>query len=242
MIINKSWKIGELAKQTGLTVRTLHHYDHIGLFSPSGVTHSGHRIYSERDIAKLQQILSLKQLGLTLEKIKDTIENPNFNPIGVIKIQLETVKKHIEVQEQLYSRLKGMYEALSNQQEVQPDQFIKLIEVINMSEKYFTQEQLEKMKKQTEQFSLKDKKEIENQWLELIANIRTELEKNTPANHPEIIKLAKRWQEFTNKFTGGDPEIVKAAERFHAENPNNPFQYGVDGELYKYIQKAMSHI
>ncbi|WP_256218476.1 MerR family transcriptional regulator [Bacillus sp. MUM 116] len=231
-----------MAKQTGLTVRTLHYYDHIGLFSPSEVTNSGHRIYSERDIAKLQQILSLKQLGLSLEKIKDTIENPNFNPIGVIKIQLETVKKQIEVQEQLYSRLKGMYEVLSNQQEVQPEQFIKLIEVINMSEKYFTQEQLEKMKKQTEQFSSEDKKEIENQWLELIANIRTELEKNTPANHPEIIKLAKRWQELTNKFTGGDSEIVKAAERFHAENPNNPFQYGVDEELYKYIQKAMSRI
>ncbi|MCM2534695.1 MerR family transcriptional regulator [Neobacillus pocheonensis] len=242
MIIKRKWKVGELARQTGLTVRTLHHYDQIGLFSSSDVTESGHRIYIEADITKLQQILSLKQLGFTLEEIKETIDNPNFNPIGVIKFQLETVKKQIGVQEQLYSRLEGMYELLSNQQEVQPEQFIKLIEVINMSEKYFTQEQLKKMKKQTEHFSSEEKKEIEKQWSELIANIRTELEKKTPANHPGIIKLAKRWQELTNKFTGGDPEIIKAAERFHAENPNNPLLYGVDGELYKYIQKAMSHI
>ncbi|MEK5232325.1 MerR family transcriptional regulator [Lysinibacillus sp. FSL K6-0232] len=242
MIIKRKWKVGELAKQTGLTVRTLHHYDQIGLFSSSDITESGHRIYTEADIVKLQQILSLKQLGFSLEEIKATIENPNFNPIEVIKIQLETVKKQIEVQEQLYSRLEGMYQLLATQQEVQSEQFIKLIEVINMSEKYFTKEQLEKMKNQTEQFSLEEKRQVENDWAELITNVRVELEKNTSPESPVVVQLAKRWQELTNKFTGGDPEIVKAAERFHAENPNNPLQYGVDGELYKYIKKAMSQI
>ena len=127
MIINRDWKIGKLAKQTGLTVRTLHHYDQIGLFSSSEVTESGHRIYTEADIEKLQQILSLKQLGFSLEEIKETMENSNSNSIRVIKIQLETVKKQIEVQEQLYRRLESMYELLETQQEVQPEQFIKLI-------------------------------------------------------------------------------------------------------------------
>jgi DNA-binding transcriptional MerR regulator len=242
MIINRSWKIGELAEQTGLTVRTLHHYDQIGLFSSSEVTESGHRIYTEADIVKLQQILSLKQLGFSLEEIKAAIENPKFKPLEVIKMHLETVKKQIEVQEQLYSRLEGMYELLTTQQEVQSDQFIKLIEVINMSEKYFTKEQLEKMKNQADQFNKEEKRQVENDWDELIANVRVEMEKDTPPENSVIVQLAKRWQELTNKFTGGDPEIVKAAERFHAENPNNPLQYGVDGELYKYIKKAMSHI
>ncbi|PEM70562.1 MerR family transcriptional regulator [Bacillus pseudomycoides] len=244
MIINKKWKVGELAKQTGLTVRTLHHYDQIGLFSPSEVTDSRHRIYTETDITKLQQILSLKQLGFTLEEIKETIENPDFNPIEIIKVQLETTKKQIEIQQKLYSRLEGMYELLSNQQEVQSENFIKLIEVINMSEKYFTHEQLEKIKIQNEQFSSEEKKEIEDQWFELIAKIRTELEKKTPTNHPEVIELAKRWKELTNKFTDGDPEIIKAAERFHAENPNNALQHGIDidEKLYKFIKESMSHI
>ncbi|PGM47338.1 transcriptional regulator, MerR [Bacillus cereus] len=244
MIIKKTWKVGELAKQTGLTVRTLHHYDQISLFSPSEVTDSKHRIYTETDIVKLQQILSLKQLGFTLEEIKETIENPDFNPIEIIKVQLETTKKQIEIQQKLYSRLEGMYELLSNQQEVQSENFIKLIEVINMSEKYFTHEQLEKIKTQNEQFSSEEKKEIEDQWFELIAKIRTELEKKTPPNHPEVIELAKHWKELTNKFTSGDPEIIKAAERFHAENPNNALQHGIDidGKLYKFIKEAMSHI
>jgi DNA-binding transcriptional MerR regulator len=240
--VKKGWKVGELAKQTRLSVRILHHYDQIRLLSPSHRSSSGHRIYSEADIAKLQQIISLKQLGFTLEAIKKMIESPEFNPEKVVLIQLERLNEHIRLQEQLRDQLTNIYELLKSKQDVSADQFIKLLEVMNMSEKYFTEEQLEKMKKQAEHFSPDDKVQIEKQWSELIANVRTELEKETPVDSPEAIKLAKRWQELTNAFTAGDPEIVKAAERFHAENPGNPLQYGVDGAIYKFIKQAMSYI
>src|SRR6185437_14363988 len=59
----KSWKIGELANETGLTVRALHHYDQIGLLKPSQETEGGHRVYSTVDVEKLQKIMTLKQLG-----------------------------------------------------------------------------------------------------------------------------------------------------------------------------------
>lgn len=240
--IKRNWKVGELAKQTGLTVRTLHHYDQIGLFSASEVTDAGHRIYTEKDLGKLQQILSLKHLGFSLEEIKTIIKNPGFNPMDVIKMQLKTVKEQIEVQQQLYRRLEDVFDLLSTEQKVQSEQFLKLIEVMNMSEKYFTQEQLEKMKQQTNQFSSEERQQMERDFAELIVNLRGELEKKTPADSPVAVQLAKRWLELTGKFTAGDPEIVKAAEQFHAENPNNSLQYGVDGELYQYIKKAMTHI
>lgn len=79
-----SWKIGELASQCGITVRTLHHYHQIGLLVPSEFTEAGHRIYTKADASKLQQILSLKQLGLSLEEIYNFIVNPNYNPILVV--------------------------------------------------------------------------------------------------------------------------------------------------------------
>ena len=60
-------KIGELASRTGLTVRTLHHYDEIGLLKPSHRTDSGHRLYTVRDLGRLQQIVSLRQLGFSLD-------------------------------------------------------------------------------------------------------------------------------------------------------------------------------
>lgn len=245
MIIQKKlWKVGELAKQTGITVRTLHYYDQIGLLSPSQHSDAGHRLYNEADIARLQQIMSLKQLGFALEEIKKLIDNPNFNPITVIELQLKNVKKQIQLQKQLYSRLEGLHELLNTQQEVKAEQFIKLIGVINRMnvENYFTQEQLEKMKAKTEHFNPEEKRKLENAWVELVSKVRAEMEKGTSPEAPNVILLAKQWNELIIKFTGGDVEIVKSAERFYTENPNNPLQYNVDGELYRYIKKAMSYI
>ncbi len=73
-------KVGELAKRTGLTVRTLHHYDEIGLLKPSLKTESGHRLYTGRDVARLQQVLSLRQLGFSLEQVRDCLDRPGFSP------------------------------------------------------------------------------------------------------------------------------------------------------------------
>src|SRR5207253_9064656 len=62
-------KVGELAKHSGLTVRTLHHYDHIGLLSPSARSDAGYRLYSQDDVARLHAIQALRHLGLSLPDI-----------------------------------------------------------------------------------------------------------------------------------------------------------------------------
>ena len=111
----------------------LHHYDKISLFSPSQYSDTDHRLYTESDIVRLQQIMSLKQLGFALEEIKEIMENRNFNPVEIIKVQLDDVKKRIRLQELLCSRLEKIYELLNSQQEATPEQFINLIEVISLS-------------------------------------------------------------------------------------------------------------
>jgi DNA-binding transcriptional MerR regulator len=236
--LNKeTWKVGELAKQTGLTVRMLHHYDKIGLFSPSQSSDKGHRIYTETDIAKLQQIMSLKQLGFALDEIKEMMENPNLNPIEVIKVQLESIKECIQIQEQMFSRLERIYELLNSQQEVKAEQFINLIEVINMSkDKYFTQEQQEKMFKQ---FGLEERQQYVNEWSKITAKIREEYEKGTSPENLDVTQLAKRWNEFLDKLSFKDPEISIAAERYYRENPELGEKFGVDKQLSDYIKKAI---
>lgn len=238
--MNKNtWKVGELAKQTGLTVRMLHHYDKIGLFSPSQYSDTGHRLYTESDIVRLQQIMSLKQLGFALEEIKGIMENRNFNPVELIKVQLDDVKKRIRLQELLCSRLEKIYELLTSQQEATPEQFINLIEVINMNkDKYFTQEQQEKMFKQ---LGLEKRKQYVNEWSEITAKIRVEYEKGTPPENLDVTQLAKQWNEFVNKLTFEDPEIAKAAERYYKENPEIGEKFGIDKQLSDYIKKAMLH-
>ena len=77
-----SEKVGEVAKRTGISIRTLHHYDDIGLVSPSQHTDSGHRIYSHQDVQRLQQVLILRSLGFSLEKIHGLIATSSSETVS----------------------------------------------------------------------------------------------------------------------------------------------------------------
>ena len=98
-------KVGELARRTGLTVRTLHHYDEIGLLQPSLHTEAGHRLYTAADVARLQQVLSLRQLGFGLEEIRACLDRPGFSPLEVIRQHVARLREQIECQRELGARL-----------------------------------------------------------------------------------------------------------------------------------------
>lgn len=63
-------KVGRLSQITGLSIRALHHYDEIGLLKPSLRTEAGHRLYARSDLERLQQIQSLKSMGISLDDIR----------------------------------------------------------------------------------------------------------------------------------------------------------------------------
>jgi DNA-binding transcriptional MerR regulator len=139
------WKVGELTKLSGVTIRTLHHYEEIGLLLPSARTESGHRVYGEGDVVRLQQILSLKQLGFSLEDIGTCLSEKKLTPLDVVRMHRRRVEEESERLLELRSRLVKLETALSGERPVSVDEFIKTIEVIQMHEKYFTKEQLEEL-------------------------------------------------------------------------------------------------
>ncbi|MDV2883694.1 MerR family transcriptional regulator [Alkalihalophilus pseudofirmus] len=77
-------KVKELAVLVGISVRTLHHYDEIGLLKPDTITDAGYRYYSENNLDTLQQILFYKELGFSLKHIKDVMKDPDFNQEEVL--------------------------------------------------------------------------------------------------------------------------------------------------------------
>src|SRR5215471_16930299 len=74
----RTWKVGALAKATGLTVRTLHHYDNIGLLHPSARLAGGHRLYDADDVARLYRIIRLRQLGFPLSQVAEVLAAPEW--------------------------------------------------------------------------------------------------------------------------------------------------------------------
>ena len=157
-------------------------------------------------------------------------------------MQLERLRQQIRLQEDLHSRLEHLYKLAQTQQDLSAEQLIKIIEVMKMTEKHFTPEQLEKLKKQGELLGTEKIKEVENEWPSLIAKVRAELAKETSPESSEVQLLAKRWKELVNMFTGGDPGITKSAESYYAENPDRAAEFSMDKELWQYISKAMASV
>ncbi len=233
-----TWKVGELARRTGLTVRTLHHYDQIGLLSPSHRSNAGHRLYGERDVKRLQKIVSLRQLGLTLDQISEWLSRPRLSALHVLDLHIRTLREQIGEQQALCSRLEVIAGSLRAREQVSMEEFLNTIEAIQMYEKYYTPDELEQIKKRGEQVGATRIREVEQEWPLLISQVRAEMEKGTDPTDPRVRKLAEKWMSLVNEFTGGDPKIAAKVKQMYQQEAGLRQQSGIDPAMFDYISKA----
>jgi MerR family transcriptional regulator, thiopeptide resistance regulator len=236
-------KVGELAKRTGLTVRTLHHYDEIGLLTPSLHTDSGHRLYTGGDVVRLQQVLSLRQLGFSLEEVRACLDRPEFSPLEVIVLQAARLREQIALESKLCDRLDVIAAHLRAAGDVSAEEFLQIIEEMTMIESNYTPEQLEQLRIRKEQVGEERIQQVQQEWPELIAQVRAAMEKGTDPTAPEVLALAKRWMGLVNEFTGGDPGIERSAKRLWTEKGDDLItKHGPEYDFrgaYEYIGRAM---
>jgi DNA-binding transcriptional MerR regulator len=238
-------KVGELARRTGLTVRTLHHYDEIGLLKPSLHTEAGYRLYTAADVARLQQVLSLRQLGFALEEVRDCLDRPGFAPLEVIRLHVTRLREQIELQRKLCERLEALAEHFRRAEEVSADEFLYTIEVMTMFEKYYTPEQMESFRKRSEEAAAagvdvaQQAQQGTAAWQELLAQYKVEMESGTDPADPKVQALEKRRQALVNAFSGGDKAIEENLKRMWMEQGDKLCaQFGIDPEVMAYLGKA----
>ncbi|MGZ4031344.1 MAG: MerR family transcriptional regulator [Tumebacillaceae bacterium] len=130
--MKRSWKVGELAKLSGVTVRTLRFYNQIGLFSPSEKTESGHRLYSESDLSRLQQILSLKELGLSLDEVKSVLAGELYSPLEIVTLQMDRIKEQIQNQKKLLVQLEHVSTLMQGKTPLSIGDFTSLLQAMKI--------------------------------------------------------------------------------------------------------------
>jgi len=152
--LDRTWRIGELARATGLTVRTLHHYDQRGLLSPRSRTEGGHRCYTSGDVRRLHRIVLLRSLGISLDEIGALLDGEP-DPAGLLRRQLDAVEDRIRTASGLRARLLDVLNNLSRNAEPSAGQFLQLIEETVAMNEPMTPEQFaelkEKLKEEREQ-------------------------------------------------------------------------------------------
>lgn len=225
-------------------MRALRHYDEVGLLTPSRRSEGGYRLYDAGDIGRLQQISSLKRLGLSLKEIRAVLEDRSLSPAEVLRGHITRLNEEIALRRKLRKRLAKVSERLELEREISATELLETIKEIEMSErieKYYTPEQLDWLKQRKEALGEERIKEVEAEWPRLMEEVRAEMEKGTPPEDPKARDLARRWMRLVNEFTGGDPGIERALSGMYRHETE---VRGTDTAgmrpLFDYVSRAMT--
>lgn len=246
---DKLWQTKEFAKQANITVRTLHHYDRIGLLKPNRRTAKGFRFYAEAEFARLQQIMTLKFVGFSLTQIKEILGSQTFEVAQTLKMQ----RRLIEAQR---TRLNLILEAIARaeneferHQEADLKSFQKIIEVMKMEQnfdwtkKYYSEEATGKIEERKNLWSPELQERVTRAWSELVADIEAAIKEGTSPTDERAKALAHRWKKLLSEFTGGNAEIQKGLNKMYADEANwqTDWKKPYSDEVQNFIVEAMKN-
>jgi len=233
------YKVGELARLAGVSVRTLHHYEAIGLLVPSSRTASSHRLYARSDVERLTRITALTGLGFSLEQVRTALDDESWTPSRLVEAHLHRSRELLDEQAGLVARLEHLHATLlAGNDEIQT--LFDTMETMAMIEKYYTKEQLAQLEQRRQQIGDEAIRKVELEWQDLFAAIKAEMDAGAPPDAPAVQKYARRAAELIGMFTGGDPGIEASLARMYTQEPVEKIHPGFDPALFAYLQKAMA--
>jgi DNA-binding transcriptional MerR regulator len=200
----RRYRVGEFATLTGVSIRALHHYDQLGLLRPAEHSEAGYRLYSERDLLRLQQILTLRYLGFALKQIGQLLDRPNFDLVASLCVQQVALRQrigelqHIEavLRELLRRRLaSGQWEWELVAQASADVQASLQQKGDNVSEYYSAEQMKQALEKVGEQVSAAEVQQTEEDWTALVRDVRAS--RQLDPSDPRAQALADRWNAFT---------------------------------------------
>lgn len=235
--MERFYRVGEVAALTGVSIRTLHHYDQIGVLRPSGRTPSRYRLYTEADLLRLQQALTLRYLGFELKQIRELLDRPEFDVAASLAIQRTALRDRIAELEQVDVALRELLDRRRATGRWAWELVVRASATVaaGLEEKgthmdeYYTPEQLnQRFAEVGAKVSAEEIQEVQRQWPALLKEVRASGGLD-PAS-PEAQELLRRWEELTARTIQGyrdDPKLIATLRRnysegVYADNPDAP--------------------
>lgn len=237
--------VGEVAKKMDVTVRTLQYYDKEHLLCPSAVSEGGRRLYTDKDLIKLHQILSLKSLDFSLEDIRERLI-PLDAPADVAKAlagQAADIRRKIAALSESLEKIEKLREEVLQMQQVDFKKYADIIVNLQMKNefyyliKYFDDEMLDHIRGRFDKdsaFAFMDK------FLFLIESFAERQKNNLPPDSEECILLAKDFWDIVMEFTGGDMSMLPKLMAFEAQKNINEDWEKIFSLMDSYIQPALN--
>ncbi|GEN55045.1 MerR family transcriptional regulator [Halobacillus faecis] len=182
------YKVKEMAELTGVSVRTLHHYDHIDLLAPTYVSENGYRLYSENELVRLQQILFFKEMDFSLRKIKEILDHPDFDEADALQRHREILSEKKKRLEQLIRSVDQTLQTLEGEDRMKNEDRFRPFD-----------------KREIEAHQKKYEKEVEARWG------NTDAYKQSKQKTSQYTK--EDWERIQQEGDGIDRELVKLMDR-----------------------------
>lgn len=242
--IKRTWRIGELAEATGITLRALRHYDRLGLLPPADRTDAGYRVYGESEMQRLYMIVALRELGLSLSEIGTSLDAmagmDRATLIDVVERHRASVRSRLDEMQAMETHLVGLLNALRSSDRPAITELRTILEAIAMHNKYYTPEQLAELEARRTELGPEGMEKAQADWQELIAEVAAEKDKGTDPSDPRMQELAGRWQGLIDAFTGGDPGMFASLKKlYESEGPEAASRGMVDPGLMAYMGTAL---
>ena len=226
-----SYSVGQVAGFAGVTVRTLHHYDDIGLLVPSERSHAGHRRYGDEDLDRLQQILFYRELGFPLDEVAALLDDPAADPRAHLRRQHDLLTARIEKLQKMAEAVEHAMEARTMGINLTPEEKFEVFgdtdpeQYAEESERRWgTSEAYRESQRRAASYTKEDWLRIKREGEELTARLAAAMESGAAPDSPEAMDLAEEHRgwisgnhyECSYEIHRGLAEMYVADERFTA--------------------------
>jgi DNA-binding transcriptional MerR regulator len=240
--------IKEFALLTGTTVRTLHHYDQIGLLRPSGRRPNGYRVYTQTDLLRLEQIVALRFLGLSLREIKRILDSPALTLEKSLKVQAGIIAEEARRLEGAGRALRQVFGQLEKGKKADFNKVITIIKEIHMdeekkknwAERFFTPEEMAEFKEIGKGYAPAQMEAYQKKWAALIEEVKSNL--GTDPAGPLGQELARRWQALFNAAYGKHPDLKKRIGEAYRSGAMPAEYQTFSPEVWEFISRAISSL
>lgn len=240
----EGYLVREFAELTRVTVRALHYYDQMGLLKPSAKRPNGYRVYTDADLLRLQQIVTLKFMGFSLREIRRLLDSKGYQAAKALRVQSEAIKDEIGRLREAARAVDEVLLRLEKDGRVHRQKLIKIMEVIQMGEdvkkswheKFLSEADLKKFEEIGRKCTPEMMKAYQDRWAALIDEVKGSLSLD-PAS-AEAQDLGKRWTALFNEAYGGHPELKPKIAAAYSSGAI-PKEYDMIGpEVWDFIKKV----
>ena len=228
-----TFRIQEFAKLAGVTVRALHHYDRLKLLSPAHRSERGYRLYCHEDLGRLERILVLRYLGLSLREIAALLNTPVGRGTEPLTVTLARQRAALSERRDGLDRVLHAIEHAQRRAEDDPAESewllyqtileeIQMQEATDWTEKYYSPKAIEALRERRAALTSEEKTEIHARWQALFSDIQSALDREVPPDSADGRAMVARWMRLADEFTLGNLEIGEGFRRMYDDESHWP--------------------